>query len=85
MNNCEQKKLFREIQIYSFAVLECALYLDGHPDNKRAMEFYKKYNAKLTELNKKYEKNYGPLTIFGNEECTWTWTESAWPWHYDSL
>lgn len=82
---CEQKKLFRQIQVYSFAVYEAILYLDGHPSDKRALEYYKKYNTKLSDLKKKYEEKYGPLTAFGNESATWNWTESAWPWEYDSL
>lgn len=83
MNN-EQKKLFRQIQIYSFAVHEAVLYLDGHPNDCKAMTYYKKYNAHLFELMKKYQEKYGPLTAFGNECDTWQWTASAWPWEYDS-
>ena len=56
----EQKKLFRQIQIYSFAVYETALYLDGYPCDRRALEYYEKYNCRLTELKDKYEKKYGP-------------------------
>lgn len=85
MNTSEQKQLFKQIQMYSFAVLEAALYLDGHPDCTHALEYYNKYNAKLSELYKKYEECHGPLTIFGNVDDRWTWCESAWPWEYDSL
>ena len=36
----EQRKLMRQIQVFSFAVYEAALYLDGHPCDKRAIEYY---------------------------------------------
>lgn len=82
---CERKKLFKQIQIYSFAVYEAALYLDGHPKDRRALEYYHKKNEILSELCAKYEKLYGPLTIQGNEcEDEWKWTSSPWPWEYES-
>lgn len=80
----EQKKLFRQIQVFSFAVYEAALYLDGHPCDKKAIEYYDKYNKKLLELRDRYEKNYGPMTINGNFDCKWKWTDSPWPWEYES-
>ncbi|MBR6808121.1 MAG: spore coat protein CotJB [Clostridia bacterium] len=81
----EQKILFRQIQLYKFAVHETILYLDGHPCDKKALEFYKKYNCKLSEMKKAYEDKYGPLTSFGNLQGTWKWVECPWPWEIDSL
>ena len=80
----DQKKLERQIQVYSFAVYEAVLYLDGHPCDKKAIEYYNKYNSRLCELREQYEKRYGPLTINGNHDSKWKWTESAWPWEYES-
>ena len=81
----DQRKLFRQIQVFSFAVYEAALYLDGHPCDKRAIEYYNKYNSRLLELKDRYEKSFGPLTINGNDGCKWKWTEAPWPWEYDSI
>ena len=81
----EQKKLFKQIQIYGFAVHETVLYLDGHPCDKKALEFYRKYSCKLKELKNVYENKYGPLTPFGNSHDTWKWTEYPWPWEIESL
>ena len=81
----EQKKLFNQIQIYAFAVHETVLYLDGHPYDKKALEFYANYNCKLKELKTSYENMYGPLTAFGNSHETWQWCECPWPWEIDSL
>ena len=81
----ERKRIFKQIQVYDFAVHEAILYLNGHPNDKKALDFYKRHNAKLKELTSVYEKKYGPLTAFSNEVDTWQWTECAWPWEYDSI
>ncbi len=81
----EQKKLFRQIQMYSFALYETAMYLDAHPNERRALEHYKKYQCRLDELNRKYESHFGPLTIGSNSGPTWKWCASPWPWEYDSI
>ncbi len=80
----EQKKLLRQIQVYCFAIVEVTLYLDGHPCDRDALEYYNKYNAHLSELKHKYESKYGPLTANGNNGCTWRWVEGPWPWEYEA-
>ena len=81
----DRKKLFKQIQVYSFAVYETALYLDGHPNDCRALEYYRKKKEILSELCAKYEKLYGPLTIRGNDcDDEWKWTAFPWPWELDS-
>ena len=82
----EQKKLFNMIRAYSFAVYEVSLYLDGHPDDRRALAYYGKYSEKLKEAASRYEKRYGPLTLYGCEgRDGWTWVKTPWPWEYDSI
>ena len=82
----EQKKLFRMIQNESFAVYETALYLDGHPGSRRALEYFNKHNSRLAELTEKYENKYGPLTFKGNDSSDrWKWVDSPWPWEYESV
>ena len=81
----EQKKLFKQIQLYKFAVHETVLYLDTHPNDCKALDFYKKYNCKLKELKTNYEDNFGPLTAFGGTFESWKWVECPWPWEIDSL
>ena len=74
----------RQLQAESFAVTEAALYLDGHPHDKAAMDYYNKHNARLKSLAAKYEKEFGPLTMFSNNSCTWEWTADVWPWEYEA-
>ena len=84
-NMNDQKKLYKLIQAYSFVIYETALYLDGHPNCKKALEHYRKYREKLTEVTGIYEEKYGPLSIMGQDSCgnTWKWVKTPWPWEYD--
>ena len=81
--NIERGALMRQIQAYSFAVVEVNLYLDTHPEDAAAIEYYNKYIALLREAKDSYECNFGPLTAAGVHGDYWTWTRDPWPWEYD--
>lgn len=71
----------RELQEVGFAVHELVLYLDTHPDCRKALSLYQKYRKKYAELLAQYEAMHGPMTAGGvNSNDRWTWTGSAWPW-----
>ncbi len=77
----DKKSLMEEIKSYDFAVVELALYLDTHPNDKKALRNYMAFSEKLKELKKKYEYSFGPLTIEGvNSADRWTWIDGPWPW-----
>lgn len=81
-NKCKddiRKDLINKIKCYQFAVIELALYLDTHPEDEKALCLHRKYARELKELQDKYQKVYGPLTI--NFPCNkWRWIEEPWPW-----
>lgn len=79
---CEKEKIRREmadeIRSLDFAITELALYLDTHPEDKKALCLHKKYCKECKELKDEYQKIYGPLTI--NYPCNkWRWLEQPWP------
>lgn len=78
--NREKHKALRNLQIASFAVNEAALYLDGHPTNKTALEYYGKAVKNYKTLMEKYEATYGPLTLYSGKGPSWTWIQGPWPW-----
>ena len=84
MENCECRNNVREemmmkIKSYSFSIVELGLYLDTHPDDEKALCLHREYTNKLKELEDKYQKMFGPLTIF--YPCKkWRWLEEPWPW-----
>ena len=81
-NNCEEmtrEKMLKEIKSLQFAIIELSLYLDTHPEDERALCLHRRYARELKEIEDKYQKVYGPLTI--NFPCNkWRWIEEPWPW-----
>lgn len=78
-NNMTREKLMKKIKSYQFAVTDIGLYLDTHSEDERALCLHKRYSKELKELQDKYQKVYGPLTI--NFPCNkWRWIEEPWPW-----
>lgn len=74
-----REELIKKIKCLQFAVIELALYLDTHPEDEKALCLHRKYCKELKELQDKYQKVYGPLTI--NFPCNkWRWIEEPWPW-----
>ena len=84
MDYCDDKNYTREelmmkIKGYNFAVIELGLYLNTHPDDEKALCLHNAYAKKLKDLKDKYQKVYGPLTIY--YPCNkWRWLEQPWPW-----
>ena len=82
--SCEEKQRIREemiqqIKALNFAVIELGLYLDTHNDDQKALCLHREYTKQLKELKDKYQKIYGPLSIY--YPCNkWRWLEEPWPW-----
>ena len=81
-NCCERMKtrqeMMEKIKCLDFAIIELALYLDTHPDDERALCLHREYTKEVKELKDKYQKVFGPLTIF--YPCNkWRWLEEPWP------
>ncbi len=77
--DCKREEIMMKIKELNFAVIELGLYLDTHPEDKKALCLHNHYSKDLKELKDKYEKMYGPLTIY--YPCNkWRWLEEPWPW-----
>lgn len=83
--NCHEmnrRELFEYINQISFAVDDVKLFLDTHPENQKALEYFQKYKEKRIEALKEYAEVYGPLTVdtvSENNDC-WNWINEPWPW-----
>ncbi len=83
-NNMSKKKLMTLVQQLDFAMIETGLYLDGHPNCKKALKYYNTLKEKRDAARAQYEAAYGPLTLFqNNSENTWHWVKTAWPWELE--
>lgn len=83
MKNHSREQLLNTINEVSFAVDDMKLYLDTHPEDEKALAFFKEKVRIRNEVLKKYAAEYGPLTIdTGDDTCSrqWDWVMQPWPW-----
>lgn len=77
----ERRRLFSRINHVTFAINDILLYLDTHPKDAAALEYYQHMKELREHAVAEYETKYGPLTIFGEKDCNyWQWAVSPWPW-----
>ena len=71
MNCCnnirnEKAMIMKNIYELGFALVETMLYLDTHPDDAAAIEYYAEIKDKYVQFMKKYSDYYGPLSMAWN-------------------
>lgn len=77
----DQLELFRKIQIYGFVIADTALYLDTHPTDPLALDYYDRIRALNKQAVAEYTACYGPITMDDvDTKNKWTWIEKPWPW-----
>lgn len=78
-NTC--RDTLERLRAVDFAIQETVLFLDAYPENRTALQFYGELVKERKSLCEIYERECGPLTIYGNEDTTaWKWTRTPWPW-----
>lgn len=78
----EKEALLNQWQQYNFALEDLNLYLDIYPNDRNALELYKKYLTISKDIKNKYESMYGPLYVSSDyvTNGNWKWIGSPWPW-----
>ena len=81
MSDMSRHALMRKLQAQCFVLDDIILYLQTHPSDQTALNYYKKFKNLKNETEKEYIEMYGPLTA-DNVEVTdrWTWADMPWPW-----
>lgn len=86
---CKQRdeigeKMLSEIRCLKFAITDLGEYLNTHPDDQKALCLHREYSQQLRDLSDKYQRIYGPLSIYF--PCnSWRWLEEPWPWEGSEL
>lgn len=75
-----KNELLRQLQMADFAIQEAALFLNSHPKDQSALDYYQKVQAYSAKLRKDYEAIYGPLSNRENQGDTWDYIHGNWPW-----
>ena len=76
--NCSA--LLRKVYEASFAVDDVILYLDTHPDDQDALNYYQYVSELRKQAMDAYEAQCGPLMIDEvRSDNYWTWVNNPWP------
>lgn len=79
-----RSELLRKLQIYGFAAHEANLFLDTHPDNKEAFEYYLQVNNVRRKLQDEFAHKFGPIRAEDEIWEQWNWIDSPWPWELEA-
>ncbi|RHP32447.1 spore coat protein CotJB [Lachnotalea sp. AF33-28] len=91
--NAEHAKLMNQIYQTGFALDEAILFLDTHPCDQEALQYYETMQECYWKLVKEHELRFGPLTaksvVLSDgapgscDQCrrnAWSWVNDPWPW-----
>lgn len=91
----DRNTLLQQIGEISFTINDLTLYLDTHPLDTNAMDYFNRNMAQRKQLMKTYANEFGPLTMdcvcteSNNSSDTdttyagqkhWTWSDGPVPW-----
>ena len=77
----DKRRCMQNIYELGFVLTESILYLDTHPDDTEAIEYYSQMRDELLKHMDYYAKNFGPLNYFNIESKNyWTWVSTPMPW-----
>lgn len=77
----DANQLLTMISQAGFAMDDVLLYLDTHPCDQAALNYYQYVSKMYREAKDAYEANYGPLTVDHVQSSQyWSWIQGKWPW-----
>jgi len=80
-----REDMLRKVQEADFVLYDVSLFLDTHPSNEAALEFFNEYQRVYTEAVADYEAQYGPLVAFDTDTTRgWAWVQGPWPWEMEA-
>lgn len=82
MENKPVDSLLREIQLCDFLLTEARLFLDTHPCDQQALQFYQQKKERLAQLKAEWEARCGCVQSCENG-ARWAWVDTPWPWQVE--
>lgn len=86
-NSCKRNDKSRAMcSIYElgFVLTEAMLYLDTHPDDQEAIDYYANMKEKYKDAVDKYSNYYGPVNMTNmTNENYWMWVATPMPWEME--
>lgn len=81
--NASMIEKLKEIMAADFAVWELSLFLDTHPEERKALEDHNKFVRISYQLKSEFESNYGPLRLDCISPFPYKYINSPWPWEIE--
>ncbi len=75
-----QQTLMKQLNEASFAMDDVLLFLDTHPDDANALQYYRQVSAMRKNALDAYQQQYGPLLVDCVTANKWNWVTQTWPW-----
>lgn len=77
----EKEKALQDIRQAKFAMIDAGMYLDGHPADESALQYFRMMSKRFKQASDLYEKTFGPLKMYdAGTGKTWNWIDEPWPW-----
>ena len=75
-----KQALMKQINEASFAIDEIILYLDTHPADAAALDYYRNMVTMRKQAMDTYQHQFGPLNVDHVYTNNWNWISDPWPW-----
>lgn len=76
-----QKELYEWIMMLGFCAVDMMLYLDTHPDDEEALNYFNQCNTLYNAAKQSYQEQFGLLNAFSEpERSSWDWNTAPMPW-----
>lgn len=77
----ERECLMRQLQCQFFALDDIRLYLDTHPCDQTALDYYEKFRKLKDKTLEEYTCKFGPINSYNIDvDNCWPWVQTPWPW-----
>lgn len=73
-----RKQLLRKLQMPDFTIQGAALFLNSHPNDRRAMQHYQSTVKEREKIAKGCERLCGPLANRQNHSDNWEYSRGPW-------
>lgn len=80
-SNCSNEMMLKQVNETGFAMVDANLYLDTHPCDANALNYYNKMAEEYRCALAAYEAQFGPLRASESRDSSyWSWVSGPWPW-----
>lgn len=77
----EGMRMLNDISIVDFVLVDLSLYLDTHPFDQEAMQYFNHYSKIKNKMSRDFSMRYFPLTKdMAESNKEWRWGAAPLPW-----